>query len=315
MTNRQEVVFLALGRRFTLLLIPHNKHGARQLGGPFALCCILVMAFLFVLGVWSIGSTYVVSIFDGGKLANLERENEMLTVRLQELDTLTETFEEKMTELVEREKAARVVVGLPDIHPDVREVGVGGYKELFLSQEEPGSPEAYATSIRKKLDRLLRDVQLEKASLKGIEERAKADSEYWLHIPTVRPVGGPTSSPFGMRDDPFTGLRRMHPGFDIAAHRGEPVRVTANGIVYKTGLDVNYGRFVDVDHQNGYTTRYGHLSVISTKRGAKVERGLVIGQVGKTGRATSYHLHYEVRKNGRIVDPSSYFFPEEYIVD
>ena len=306
---------MARHRRFTLLLVPHNKDGARQLGGPFVLCCSLVLAFIFVLGVWSIGSTYVISIFDGGKLANLERQNEMLTVRLQELDTLTQTFEEKMNELVEREKAARIVVGLADVHPDVREVGVGGYKDFYSPPEEPGSPEAFATSIHDKLDRLLRDVQLEKASLKSIEERAKANNEYWLHIPTVRPVGGPTSSPFGMRDDPFTGLRRMHPGFDIAAHRGEPVRVTADGIVFKTGLDVNYGRFVDVDHQNGYTTRYGHLSVISAKRGTKVERGSVIGQVGKTGRATSYHLHYEVRRNGRIVDPSSYFFPEEYIVD
>ena len=306
---------MARHRRFTLVLVPHNKDGVRQLGGPFVLCCSLLLTFLFVLGVWSIGSTYVVSIFDGGKLANLERENEVLTTRLQELNLLTDTFEEKMNELVDREKSARVVVGLPDIHPDVREVGVGGYEYMYPPMEQPGSPEAFATSIHEKLDNLLRDIQLEKASLKSIEEQAKTDKEYWRHIPTVRPVGGPTSSPFGMRDDPFTGLRRMHPGFDIAARRGEPVRVTADGTVSKTGLDVNYGRFVDVDHQNGYTTRYGHLSAIDTKRGAKVDRGTVIGQVGKTGRATNYHLHYEVRRNGRIVDPSAYFFPEEYIVD
>ncbi|MBT5872440.1 MAG: M23 family metallopeptidase [Candidatus Latescibacteria bacterium] len=306
---------MAKGRRFTLVMVPHNKEGVKQLGGPLVLCCGLVLAFMFVLGVWSIGSTYVVSIFDGGKLANLENENEVLTTRLQELNALTETFETKMDQLVRREQAARVVVGLPDIHPDVREVGVGGYEDMFRYEGEPGSPEAFASSIHDKLDRLIRDVRLEKASLAAIEEKAGTDQEYWLQIPTVRPVGGPTSSPFGMRDDPFTGLRRMHPGFDIAARHGEPVRVTADGIILKTGLNVNYGLFIDVDHENGYSTRYGHLSAIDTERGAKVQRGMTIGKVGKTGRATNYHLHYEVRRNGRIVDPSAYFFPEEVVVD
>jgi len=302
-------------RRFTLVMVPHNKDGVRQLGGPFVLCCGLILTFLFVLGVWSIGSTYVVSIFDGGKLANLERENQVLTARLDELDLLTQTFEERMDRLVAREQEARVVVGLPDIHPDVREVGVGGYEDMFRYEDTPGSPEAFATAIQGKLDRLIRDVQLEKASLVAIEEKAKSDQHYWRQIPTVRPVGGPTSSPFGMRDDPFTGLRRMHPGFDIAARRGELVRVTADGVVSKTGLDVNYGRFIDVDHSNGYTTRYGHLSAIDTERTANVVRGAAIGRVGKTGRATNYHLHYEVRRNGRVVDPAAYFFPEEVIVD
>lgn len=306
---------MARRRRFTLVLVPHNQARVKQLGGPFVLCCSILLVFLFVLGIWSIGSTYVVSIFDGGKLANLERENNILTGRLNELNLLTGTFQKRMDELIKREKETRLVVGLPDIHPDVRQVGVGGVANPYVSFEEPGSPTAFATTIQENLDKLLREARLELASLKSIEGRAKQDQEYWRHIPTVRPVGGPTSSRFGVRDDPFTGLRRRHAGFDIAARHNEPVRVTADGIVSKTGLDVNYGRYIDVDHGNGYMTRYGHLSAITTKQKAKVNRGETIGRVGRTGRATNYHLHYEVRLHGHVVDPSAYFFPEDVVLD
>lgn len=103
----------------------------------------------------------------------------------------------------------------------------------------------------------------------------------------------------------------MHSGVDIAARCGEDVRATTAGIVVFTGQGRNYGRFVDIDHQNGYIARYGHLSRIIVKDGMLVKRGDIIGLVGNTGRATGYHLHYEIRRNKIPTDPTSYFFPEK----
>lgn len=302
-------------RRFTLVYVPHDAKGVREIGGPAMLMCGAVLAFLFVLGIWSIGSTYVVSIFDGGKLVRLERENDDLRARIQELNRLAETVKQQMARLTEREKAARVAVGLPDIHPDIREVGIGGTFDLDDPMAPPGSLMARTETLQEHLSRLLRETKLAMESLNAIEEKARRDQAYWRSIPTVRPVTGYLSSGFGIRTDPFTGLRRMHAGVDLAARHGEPVRATADGVVLRTGMDMDYGRYVDIDHQNGYMTRYGHLSAITTKPNARVTRGDLIGRVGNTGRTVGYHLHYEVRKDGRLLNPAVYFFPEKMVVD
>jgi len=115
------------------------------------------------------------------------------------------------------------------------------------------------------------------------------------------------SSGYGYRTDPITGRRRFHGGIDIAAPKKVDVVATANGKVLATGRDRGgYGKFVVIDHGNGYTTRYAHLAWIKTKRGKRVERGDVIGKLGKTGRTTGFHLHYEVHLNGRTEDPRGY---------
>ena len=110
-----------------------------------------------------------------------------------------------------------------------------------------------------------------------------------------------------MRNDPFTGLRRMHNGVDIAARRGSPVHAPADGVVSKTGLNADLGLYVEINHQNGLITRYGHLSSIDVASGKEVSRRDVIGKVGKTGRANGYHLHYEVRRYGNGINPQQYF--------
>ena len=283
---------MSLRRPFTLVLIPHSHSNVKELGGPLTVGCGLLLTFVFILGIWSIGSTYVVSFFDGGKLANLERENIQLTSRLQVLDHLSESFQDQMAALILREQESRTIVGLPDIHPDIRQLGVGGSEEVAILSEKTDSPSFVANQIHNDLDRLLQEVQLEQASLRAIKEKAIQDKDYWRRIPAVRPVQGPTSSLFGMRDDPFTGLRRMH-----------------------AGVDANYGRMVEIDHENGYRTRYGHLSAITIKRYTQIKRGDIIGLVGNTGRASGYHLHYEVLRNDRVIDPTSYFFPEQLVVD
>jgi murein DD-endopeptidase MepM/ murein hydrolase activator NlpD len=118
------------------------------------------------------------------------------------------------------------------------------------------------------------------------------------------PVAGTPTSGFGMRTDPVHGgAGQMHPGFDLAAPKGTPVGAAAAGKVVSAGVAGGYGNLIIVDHGNGYTTRYGHLSAIDVKVGDQVTPGQIIGAVGSTGYSTGPHLHFEVRHNGDAMDP------------
>jgi murein DD-endopeptidase MepM/ murein hydrolase activator NlpD len=127
-------------------------------------------------------------------------------------------------------------------------------------------------------------------------------------VPYRKPVIGEVefTSGFGVRSDPFLGRPAMHTGLDFRASTGDPVRVTANGKVVNAGWAGGYGRMVEVDHGNGLSTRYGHLSEINVKVGEYVKIGQVIGAVGSTGRSTGPHLHYETRIDGEAVDPQKF---------
>ena len=121
--------------------------------------------------------------------------------------------------------------------------------------------------------------------------------------PSIWPTHGWLSSSMGNRADPLTGEKDFHPGLDISAVKGDPVYSTADGRVTHVASAGNYGNLVIVDHGYGLETRYGHLSVFKVTIGQKVKRGDLLGLVGSTGRTTGPHLHYEVRANGRILNP------------
>jgi murein DD-endopeptidase MepM/ murein hydrolase activator NlpD len=127
-------------------------------------------------------------------------------------------------------------------------------------------------------------------------------------VPYRKPVIGEVefTSGFGVRSDPFLGRPAMHTGLDFRAATGDPVRATANGKVASAGWAGGYGRMVEVDHGNGLSTRYGHLSEIGVKVGDAIKIGQVIGAVGSTGRSTGPHLHYETRIDGEAVDPQKF---------
>jgi len=127
-------------------------------------------------------------------------------------------------------------------------------------------------------------------------------------VPYRKPVVGEVefTSGFGVRTDPFLGRPAMHTGLDFRAQMGDPVRATANGKVVNAGWSGGYGRMVEIDHGNGLSTRYGHLSQIDVKVGDIVKIGQVIGEVGSTGRSTGPHLHYETRIDGEAVDPQKF---------
>ncbi len=133
----------------------------------------------------------------------------------------------------------------------------------------------------------------------GVQRR----QELAAATPSIWPVPGWLSSPYGNRRDPFTGGADFHPGLDISASYGQPVRATADGTVAVAGPSGTYGNLVEIDHGYGIVTRYGHLSRFRAVAGQQVHRGDVVGYVGSTGRSTSAHLHYEILLNGKLTNP------------
>jgi murein DD-endopeptidase MepM/ murein hydrolase activator NlpD len=164
---------------------------------------------------------------------------------------------------------------------------------------------------------------LEKLSAEIIasEARLKALETLLLHrrltdavTPTGWPAeGGFVSSNFGHRADPFTGRVAFHEGVDIAAKMGSPILAMADGVVQHTGDKANYGRVVEINHGNGLVTRYGHALSLLVKEGDTVKRGDAIALVGSSGRSTGPHVHLEVLKDGRPVNPSKYLRPSAFI--
>ncbi|MEO7634629.1 MAG: M23 family metallopeptidase [Sphingomicrobium sp.] len=138
-----------------------------------------------------------------------------------------------------------------------------------------------------------------------------------IAIPSDKPVKSDASftSAFGVRSDPFRGGAAMHPGIDLAGAYGSPIYATADGTVARAGWNSGgYGNLVELDHGRGIMTRYGHLSAIVVSAGQHVARGQLVGRMGSTGRSTGNHLHYEVRIDGRPVNPIPFMKSTDYVL-
>jgi murein DD-endopeptidase MepM/ murein hydrolase activator NlpD len=146
------------------------------------------------------------------------------------------------------------------------------------------------------------------ARVKVARTQAEHLTRTLLRVPLRKPVNGEIdlSSTFGVRVDPFLHVAAMHTGLDFRGDAGDPIHATAAGTVVGAGWSGGYGRIVEIDHGNGLSTRYGHLSQIDVKVGDEIRIGQVIGRMGSTGRSTGPHLHYETRIDGDPVDPQKF---------
>jgi murein DD-endopeptidase MepM/ murein hydrolase activator NlpD len=161
----------------------------------------------------------------------------------------------------------------------------------------PVTPRGDASPFERQLHR----VNIARAQLERLNQALDA-------VPVRKPVAGEveTTSGFGVRLDPFIRAPAMHTGVDFRANVGEEVRATAAGKVMSAGWSGGYGKMIEIDHGNGFSTRYGHLSSIRVEEGQTIRLGQVIGRVGTTGRSTGPHLHYETRVDGEAVDPQRF---------
>jgi murein DD-endopeptidase MepM/ murein hydrolase activator NlpD len=158
--------------------------------------------------------------------------------------------------------------------------------------------------------------KLQRLQLEGVETESElsklhayliAKSAVINATPSLLPIAGWLSSTFGYRRNPYDGSYKLHAGVDIAAEPGTPVRAPADGMVIFSGYREGYGKVIVIDHGYGIRTLFGHNSSVCVGSGAKVKRGETISQVGNTGRSTGPHLHYEIRKNGVPVNPTTFF--------
>jgi murein DD-endopeptidase MepM/ murein hydrolase activator NlpD len=145
--------------------------------------------------------------------------------------------------------------------------------------------------------------QAQLSAMQSLLLNARIDSNL---KPTGMPADGYISSYFGVRADPFDGLAARHTGLDVAAPRGSSIRTVAEGMVTFAGVRSGYGNVVEIDHGNGYMTRYAHASKLLVRPGQHVRVGEEIAEVGSTGRSTGAHVHFEVWYNGRVVNPLAY---------
>jgi murein DD-endopeptidase MepM/ murein hydrolase activator NlpD len=173
---------------------------------------------------------------------------------------------------------------------DGKNDGVGG---PLVALDQNSDPESFRTHVALVTEEI---------------ERFSRIKNFANSLPLDPPLGDAMiTSGYGRRVDPFLKRPAIHGGVDFRAHSGEPVKTMAPGVVITAGYSGGYGKLVAIDHGNGIVTRFGHMRRITVKRGQTVARGDKIGEVGSTGRSTGPHLHYEVRHNGKTVDPTSFF--------
>jgi murein DD-endopeptidase MepM/ murein hydrolase activator NlpD len=178
---------------------------------------------------------------------------------------------------------------------------VGGSRVDYPTAELLGSP-----NLNTGIEELKSRTTKMEEQLSMQQEVAQQRVTRWRLTPNIWPVKGAITSLYGSRSDPFNGDAEMHPGLDISALYGSQVHAPADGKIIYAQRMAAYGNLLIVDHGNGVTTRYGHLSRFSAKVGQKVKKNDVIGYVGTTGRTTAPHLHYEVRLNDRPQNPKKY---------
>ena len=182
------------------------------------------------------------------------------------------------------------------------------FRRLFSFKTKERVLENIDTSDNGSIDMetLKNQIKLTMESVGEIKDYLSQERDLYLATPKGWPVAGRISSPYGYREHPKTGVRDFHSGMDIASEPGTPVKATADGIVSYAGWSGGSGNLVALEHGLGFSTYYAHNRLVVVKIGQKVKRGDILSYVGSTGNSTGPHLHYEVWKEGRSLNPSTY---------
>ena len=245
------------------------------------------------------------------RLKEFKENYSIMSDNLKHLQKKLEKLDDKILSIEEKDKAVRNYAGMPEIDLDIRKLGTGGYgiKSNILSDNIAPMINKELIALELDIEKISRNVNLEFESYESIYDKVKKDINRISKIPSIRPVkGGYLNSSFGYRKDPIDNVMRFHQGQDITVKSGTPIYSPADGIVKRAYYAGGFGNHIKLDHGNGYTTLFAHLSKIKVKHGQKVSRGEIIGLTGNTGRSTAPHLHYEIHHYGESKNPLDYFF-------
>lgn len=177
------------------------------------------------------------------------------------------------------------------------------HDQQFISS---GSPDELDTTTEQMIEKLVLQIDRENEKIGRTKSSGGSGKSIIASMPSIKPVEGNISSEFGMREHPILKRMLFHAGTDFSAPVGSKVSATADGTVHYSGFEKGYGKQVIIDHGNGYQTVYAHLSKAFVRQGQHVRRGDIIAFSGNTGLSTGPHLHYEVRKDNVVVNPTTY---------
>lgn len=275
------------------------------------------LGFLFVSVVFSIGIVSISNLyFDSPKEARLKKENQELSLYYEMMEKDLGRLNEMLTVLQDRDdRIYRVIFEADPIPSSIRQAGIGGterYKELL---EKGLRREDLIISNLKKVDQLKKQMYIQTKSYDDLTRLANDKEKMWACIPAIQPIANKElnrmASGFGVRMHPIYKVRKMHTGCDFSAPRGTPIYATGDGVVKLVRSDYGgYGKQVEIDHGYGYVTKYAHMDDFNVKRSQQVKRGEIIGYVGNTGSSTAPHLHYEIIKDNKKVNPMNFFFQD-----
>jgi len=260
------------------------------------------------------------SIFDSPKEKELKREIDNLLIQYELLEGQIINSSTILDELQERDdNIYRVIFEAEPIDASIRRAGFGGVNRY--KKYEGFKHSDLVADLHKKIDQVSKAIYVQSKSFDTVLDLAQNKEEMLAHIPAIQPVANKNlkrmASGYGNRIHPVYKTKKMHWGMDFSAPKGSEVYATGDGKIEKVKRSKRgYGNQVKIDHGYGYKTFYAHLNKYIVKKGQKVKRGDLIGYVGSTGTSTAPHLHYEVIKNNRKVNPVNYYFndltAEEY---
>ncbi|MBI3754085.1 MAG: M23 family metallopeptidase [Deltaproteobacteria bacterium] len=240
------------------------------------------------------------------ELNGLRKENVELKIQLQALASKMGDVEFQMAKLKQFDKKLRIITNMEVPGGSNQMLGIGGpspEEDLAALDSARGG---LIKQMHSDLDQLKTEAMTQEKSFTELHEYLFKQTSLFASTPAIWPARGWVTSPFGYRISPFTGLRQMHEGLDIANAIGTPVFAPADGIVSKADRENGYGKTISINHGYGIVTKYGHLSEIYVHVGQRVKRGEKIAAIGNTGMSTGPHLHYEVVANGVNVNPEKY---------
>jgi murein DD-endopeptidase MepM/ murein hydrolase activator NlpD len=304
-------------KKLTILVMPSSPHKrVFSISVPILMLTAVFFAFGILLfmasaGVWR---TY--------RFQQVEQESHRLEIENRSAQSQIQDQERKIQHLTQeilsiREKAGYVqsYLGLKPQGPGVGKIGQGGVELTLRSaalSSKSFSSEIHqrpSTSTTQAAFLSPQDIRQLDADLQQIVGALQGRQEKLDHTPSVSPVDPQESwisSSYGVRISPFTGKEQFHPGVDIAGAEKTPIVTPAKGTIAFVGKDGALGMTVRIKHDSVYESTYGHLDKASVKKGQHVDRGDVIGSMGNSGRSTGHHLHYEIEKNGKNVNPFQY---------
>jgi murein DD-endopeptidase MepM/ murein hydrolase activator NlpD len=270
----------------------------------------LISSLLFgVVGLFTLLNTDVINtpkeILQERELSNYKLQFDLLGRRIEQMQSVLTNIEERDNDIY------RIYFEASPIPKEQRRAGFGGvnrYKDL-----EGYNSSEMIINTTKEIDILSKMLVVQSNSLEEIQELAERKEELLAAIPSIQPVRKEDlkrmASGFGWRIDPFTKARKKHYGMDFSAIRGTPIYATGDGKVVRADNRASgYGNHIRIDHGFGYISLYAHMSKYNVKRGQKVKRGDIIGYVGNTGRSVASHLHYEILKDNKKINPLNFYY-------